>query len=355
MAERYIELYKKYRPKKWEDIIGQESIITPIKNAIKSNKIPTGYIFSGLAGTGKTTLALLIAKVLNCHQLDKDMNPIEDEITRAIDNDSLIGVKQISMANANVEDVRKIMAESFVTQPIKKKVFILDEFHNCSKAAFEAILTDLESTNQDSLFICCTTEPDKIPKSIKSRMQQFSLRIPTPNEILNVLQKIAKHEPEILQGIKDKKFTKEDFMSCVYNSGGSVRDAISNLENLVNGGVISSSYSRQLLENILHGNLIEIYKTTKEMADAGANFHNTSETLYKTIVNLMLALSGVEVEEAMQYQDLLPLTDLHVLIKMTGELEKTFYAVSSKTIDYKTLYEMCYIRMALIAKAGNKQ
>ena len=163
MSDKYIELYKKYRPKKWEDIIGQETIVTPIKNAIKSNKIPTGYIFSGLAGTGKTTLALLIAKVLNCHQLDENMNPIEDDITRAIDNDSLIGVKQISMANATVEDVRKIMAESFISQPIKKKVFILDEFHNCSKAAFESILTDLESTNQDSLFICCTTEPDKIP------------------------------------------------------------------------------------------------------------------------------------------------------------------------------------------------
>lgn len=350
--ERYIELYKKYRPKRWEDIIGQEAIITPIKNAIATNKIPTGYIFSGLAGTGKTTLALLIAKVLNCHKLDDDLNPIEDEITEAIDNDSLIGVKQVSMANASVEDVRKIMAESFVSQPIKKKVFILDEFHNCSKAAFESILTDLESTNQDSLFICCTTEPDRIPKSIKSRMQQFSLRVPTPNEILTVLQNIAKKEPDILQGIKDKKFTKEDFFNCVHNSGGSIRDAISNLENLVNGGVISASYSRQLLESILHGDVINIYKTTKAMSESGANFHSTAEVLYKVIVDLMLMLSGVEVESGVPYQDLTKLTNLNMLIKLTGELEKTFHAIASKTIDYRVLYEMCFVKMALIAKAG---
>ena len=354
MSDKYIELYKKYRPKRWEDIIGQETVVTPIKNAIKSNKIPTGYIFSGLAGTGKTTLALLIAKVLNCHQLDENMNPIEDDITRAIDNDSLIGVKQISMANATVEDVRKIMAESFISQPIKKKVFILDEFHNCSKAAFESILTDLESTNQDSLFICCTTEPDKIPKSIKSRMQQFSLRIPTANEILNVLQKIAMQEPEILKGIKEKRFTKEDFIHCVQNSGGSVRDAISNLENLVNGGIISSSYSRQLLENILNGNLIEIYKTTKAMSDSGANFHTTSETLYKSIIDLILLHSKVDVSDSFSCQDFVSISNPNTLLKMTGELEKTFHSISSKTIDYRILYEMCYIKMALLCKAGKQ-
>ena len=354
MSDKYIELYKKYRPKKWGDIIGQEAIITPIKNAILSNKIPTGYIFSGLAGTGKTTLALLIAKVLNCNKLDENMNPIEDEITQAIDNDSLIGVKQISMANASVEDVRKIMAESFVSLPIKKKVFILDEFHNCSKAAFESILTDLESVNQDSLFICCTTEPDKIPKSIKSRMQQFSLRIPSANEILAVLQNIAKQEPEILKGIKEKKYTKDDFISCVQNSGGSIRDAISNLENLINGGIISSSYSRQLLEHILKGDLIEIYKTTKLMSDSGANFHSTSETLYKTIINLILLHSKVELDDAISYQDLVGISNPNTLLKMTGELEKTFHSISSKTIDYRILYEMCYIKMALLCKAGKQ-
>src|SRR3989344_2301320 len=198
-------LYRKYRPQEWEEIIGQEHVVRTLTNALKLERVGHAYLFGGPKGTGKTTIARLLAKSLGCGNLD------------------LIEIDAAS--NRGIDEIRELRdGIKFAPTAGKYKVFIIDEVHQLTKEAFNALLKTLEEPPAHAIFILATTEIHKVPETILSRVQSFPFRKLAVPEIIKKLEKIVemekiKIEPDALRLIATF-------------AGGSYRDAESTLEQL---------------------------------------------------------------------------------------------------------------------------
>ena len=169
MAERYLPLYRKYRPQTFKDLIGQENIVKALSNAINLNKISHAYLLCGPRGTGKTTTARIIAKSLNCGECPS---------CKDIANSTPIDVIEIDAAsNRKVEDARNILEKiQFVPVNGRYKIYIIDEVHMLTTEAFNTLLKTLEEPPENVIFILATTEPHKVLDTIISRCQRFDFR-----------------------------------------------------------------------------------------------------------------------------------------------------------------------------------
>lgn len=285
----YIELYKKYRPRVWDDIIGQDNVVNTLRTVPLTGKLPTSYMFFGTHGSGKTTSAFVLAKALNCENLQPDGNPCNVcETCKSIDSMSQPGIRYISMANqGSVDDVRKIVNDARLVQAIKKPVFILDECHRLSPAAWDALLIPMESETMPSLFIFCSTEPDKIPDTIKSRAQVRNFTPVNDMALGKNLLKIIKAE--------NIKIDKEQVLQIVRASKGSVRDSISNLETLVSDGKIDGSYSEKVLMVLASGKYTALFNLTNEMNTNGESFSAVAQQLYDDLANILLVFSHAKI------------------------------------------------------------
>ena len=228
MSEKYQILARRYRPQKFSDVVGQEAIVTTIKNAIRLNKTAHAYIFSGSRGIGKTTLARLFAKALNCHHLTEDFEPCEMcQSCQEIATSSSLDVIEIDGAsNRGIDDIRHINETiGYAPSSDKYKIYIIDEVHMLTKEAFNALLKTLEEPPEKVKFFFATTEPHKILPTILSRCQRFDLlRIPH----MHIIKKLQ----SILQEI-DKQADEEALHLVANFSEGSLRDAESLLDQLL--------------------------------------------------------------------------------------------------------------------------
>ena len=270
----------KYRPQIFEDLIGQEIVSKSIFNSIKLNKIPNAYLFTGIRGIGKTTVARIIAKSLNC------INGVENlcssdlcENCKSIINSNHIDVLEMDAASkTGVDDVRDLIEFSkYAPSTAKYKIFIIDEVHMLSKQAFNALLKTLEEPPEYLKFIFATTEIKKIPVTVISRCQRYDLSRVKFDELFNYLKKIIKLEKGKLNDDILKLITKI--------SEGSVRDALSLLDRaLIAGtedkeldlskalkiyGYFDKSYLIELFEHLLNGNEKEIIESYKLIYDSG--------------------------------------------------------------------------------------
>ena len=227
----------KYRPQSFDDLIGQDIVSETIKNSIKSDRVPNAYLFTGIRGVGKTTIARILAKSLNC------MNGIEnlckDELCdncEAITNSNHIDVLEMDAASkTGVDDVRDLIEFSrYGPTSSKYKIFIIDEVHMLSKQAFNALLKTLEEPPQYLKFIFATTELKKIPVTVVSRCQRFDLSRIRSSELLNFLKSIIKKE--------NRRITDDALRLIVKISEGSVRDALS----LLDRGLLTLDSSKEL-------------------------------------------------------------------------------------------------------------
>lgn len=343
----YIELYKKYRPKKWEEIIGQETTVESLKSAIRENRLATAYLLQGLAGSGKTSIAKLLTKSLNCPHVDKDLNPCNEcSICRSIDEDRQIGFKYISAANSgSAEDVRRIMEESRLSSPLKQKVFIIDECQNLSSAAQDSMLIGLESELQKTIFILCTTNPEKIKPAILSRCQIRNL-----NKVSTV--ELAKHLIHIVrtENLTDK-VTKENIIKSAENANGSVRNAISNLETIISNGVLNSGDSERFIESIANGDVIEMYNVANEMEDKGNSAISTLEEIYKIFSIILKIKTGVE-SDINSINELSKKFDGNFILKALSEIGNTLMIVN-KGVDSKILLEITLSKLCLMKRKEN--
>ena len=187
----------KYRPKIFKDLIGQEIIAETIYNSIKHDRSANAYLFTGIRGVGKTTIARIVAKSLNCLKgIDNLCSEDLCENCNAISNSNHIDVLEMDAASrTGVDDVRELIEFSrYAPTTAKYKIFIIDEVHMLSKQAFNGLLKTLEEPPPSLKFILATTEVKKIPVTILSRCQRFDLKRVSINEIFNHLEKIAKEE-----------------------------------------------------------------------------------------------------------------------------------------------------------------
>ena len=226
----------KYRPQKFDDLIGQEVVAETIKNSIKANKTPNAYLFTGIRGIGKTTIARIVAKSLNCKNGVQNQCKVKCDNCEAITNSNHIDVLEMDAASkTGVDDVRDLIEFSrYGPTTAKYKIFIIDEVHMLSKQAFNALLKTLEEPPNYLKFIFATTEIKKIPVTVISRCQRFDLPRIKSEKLFIYIKKIAEKEKS--------KVTDDALKLIVKISEGSVRDALS----LLDRGLVSNSEDEEL-------------------------------------------------------------------------------------------------------------
>ena len=290
----HLELYKKYRATKWKRLIGQQRLAKSFVSALKNDAVPTAYALFGPRGCGKTSSAKILAKSLNCdNNKDDNGNIVEADpcdqcdVCLNIDTNSQMGVQYISMANAgSVEDVRKIAHNARLGAPVRRQVWILDEAHNMSKQAWDALLIPLESPDMKALFIFCSTEEEKIPKTILSRVQSRHFTLVDAETLFQYLSKIAQ--------VEGMDLSENQIREAVRRSRGSVRDALSALEAIGSSGDddFRVSYSEQILEAIANSKFHEALTLSAEANNEGTNFRVLTEQLFSDMRDMVILAAG---------------------------------------------------------------
>ncbi len=240
--QHYLALYRKYRPHTFDDVRGRDVIVRTIKNQIHSGRIGHSYLFCGTRGTGKTTIAKIFAKAVNCEN-PQDGSPCgECPSCRAISADASLNVVEMDAASNNgVDDIRNIIDEvSYSPTQGKYRVYIIDEVHMLSSAAFNALLKTLEEPPSYAIFILATTEPNKLPVTILSRCQRYDFGRLSTETIAGRLQEVA---------LNEKMNVEERALHYIAGAAdGSLRDGLSLLDQCAafNYGNDSLSYEKTL-------------------------------------------------------------------------------------------------------------
>ena len=248
----------KYRPQIFEDLIGQNVITETIINSIKSNKVPNAYLFTGIRGVGKTTIARIVAKSLNCTNGIENKCNVKCENCDAITNSNHIDVLEMDAASkTGVDDVRELIEFSrYGPTSSKYKIFIIDEVHMLSKQAFNALLKTLEEPPEYLKFIFATTELKKIPITVVSRCQRFDLSRIKSSDLFDYIKKIKDKE--------NGNISDEALKLIVKISEGYVRDALSLLDrgllSLDNGKELDLNTAQKIFGYFDKSQLIEIFR-----------------------------------------------------------------------------------------------
>ena len=222
----YKALYRSYRPGKFLEVVGQKPIIKTLQNAIKENKTSHAYVFSGSRGIGKTTIARIFAKAVNCEQPENGEPCNICKNCLAVINDSTTDIVELDAASNNgVDDMRDILEKvNFLPSALKKKVYIIDEAHMLTQSSFNALLKTLEEPPSYIVFIFATTEPNKLPATILSRCQRFNFKPLTQKEINDNLRKICEKENILIT---------DEALNCISEAAeGGMRDALSILDQV---------------------------------------------------------------------------------------------------------------------------
>lgn len=341
----YQELYKRYRPKDWDGLVGQEGVVRDLRREVTGNQVPTAYLFAGKQhGCGKTSAAWIMAKAVNCENLDMETgNPCNEcQTCKNIDNNNQLGVHYISMANnGSVNDANNIIRQAQMSQPVKRPVWILDESHRMSKEAAEAWLIPLESPNMKALFIFCSTEPERMIDTVKSRVQQKSFRSISAVDIYKHLQNVAKKE--------DLKLTEEQIKAAALEGSGSLRDAMQNLEVIARDGKLAGSYKNKILSMLASRNYVNALSVSGEMEKDGQDFLQATEQLYRDFSDMLLLLAGAEASDNvtnpasyMKFAQTVTAEGLLECIKHLGDAVNTMVY---NTVDNRIIFEVTMFKI----------
>ena len=292
----YQALYRKYRPKTFDDVCGQEIVTTTLKNAIKYNKLTHAYLFIGPRGTGKTSIAKIFAKTINCENPVEGVSCEKCDICELSNNNENVDIIEMDAASNNgVDEVREIKNHvTFMPTFSKYKIYIIDEVHMLSSGAFNALLKTLEEPPKHVIFILATTEPQKVPLTIISRCQCFEFKS-IPNSLIEERIKYICSKEKI-------KISEEAIKQIGEDSNGGLRDAIGLLDQLnsytngniniedvlkINGRVSLDSF-KELFNNIIDNNLEGLFNISDKYNSEGKDYVLICEDIIKFLKNSLV-------------------------------------------------------------------
>ena len=295
-------LYRKYRPQGWAEVVGQQHVVQTLRNSIAADRVGHAYLFAGPRGTGKTTLARLLAKAVNCLNEDKTQRPCNEcDYCRAVSENRFMDLIEIDAASNNgVDDVRELRDKiNFSPSQGKYKIYIIDEVHMLSTAAFNALLKTLEEPPPHAIFVLATTEIHKIPATVLSRCQRHEFRRVPVDEIVANLQHIV--------AVENIQADDEALALIARQSAGGMRDAQSLLDQLSSTGeritmnlaqtVLGTATSQTVLElvaSILDGEAGRGLETIHRALDGGADPRALARQVVEYLRGLMLIQMGNE-------------------------------------------------------------
>lgn len=227
MTEK-IALYQKYRPTRLSEVVGQDHAKQMIENSAKQNRISHAYLFTGIRGTGKTTLARIFARIVNCENAPSVDYTDDDQFVSKINDGRFLDIVELDAAsNTSIDDIRQIRRDAFDAPVMgRKKVFIIDEVHCLKEAAISALLKILEEPPSSAMFVLCTTDPQKVKATIHSRCQIVKLREVPVKELSSYFESIAKKE-----GVETIELGSMELVAKA--ARGSVRDGLSMLDSII--------------------------------------------------------------------------------------------------------------------------
>lgn len=297
----YMALYRKFRPQTFDEVRGQEAVVTTLKNQIIQNRIGHAYLFCGTRGTGKTTLAKIMAKAVNCEHPVNGNPCLECDTCKAIANGTSLNMIEMDAAsNSGVDNIRELIKEvDYKPTRGKYKVYIIDEAHNLSPEAFNALLKTLEEPPEHVIFILATTEAHKILVTIMSRCQRYDFKRIPLETILGRLRELTDKE-----GVE----ATEEALHYVAKAGdGSMRDALSLLDQciafypkeeltldkvLVSLGAVKTDIYSKIFNHVIEQNVTEVIKDLEEVLISGTEIGRFVADFTWYLRNLMLIKSA---------------------------------------------------------------
>jgi DNA polymerase-3 subunit gamma/tau len=315
----YQVLARKYRPQRFADVAGQDHVTRTLLNALSQNRIAHGYIFSGHRGIGKTTIARIVAQALNCRtEVGAPTRPTPEpcglcDSCIEIRQGNAVDVIEIDAAtNRGIDEIRELRdAARYAPSRDKYKIYILDEAHQITDAAFNALLKTLEEPPAHVIFMMATTQPEDIPQTIRSRCQHFSFHAVKFDDILAQLKMIAGHEEVVAE---------EAALALLAEAGdGSMRDALSIMDQAIasapveNGravlsatqirdlmGAVPNAVFERLLEAVAAGQSVELMEQLSLLVNAGHNPSSLARQMVRYLRNTLMAKLGGEQTELLQ-------------------------------------------------------
>ena len=292
----YTTLYRKFRPRTFSEIVGQEAIIQTLKNQIIADRVGHAYLFNGGRGTGKTSAAKVLARAINCLNPKEGEPCNECEICKSALNGSLTDIVEMDAASNNsVEDIRAIREEvNFLPTLAKYRVYIIDEVHMLSTGAFNALLKTLEEPPEHVKFILATTEPQKLPATILSRCQRFDFKKISVDNIIKRLNVVCE-ESHI-------DITEKALKTIAILSEGAMRDALSILERCIQDevshidedkvkdlvGIPKITFIHQIIEAILQYHVEQALETANKMIEEGKDVSNILWEMIKYVRDILV-------------------------------------------------------------------
>ena len=355
----YQVLYRKYRPKSFDDVYGQDHVTQTLRNELRLNRVHHAYLFTGSRGTGKTTCAKILSKAVNCLDI-RDGDPCgECANCRGIDSGEILDVVEMDAAsNRGIDDIRAIIDEvAFAPARAKYRVYIIDEVHMLSRDAWNALLKTLEEPPAHVVFILATTEVNKIPETILSRCQRFDFHRISPADISERLHEIAAKESVSL--------TDEAALLIAVIADGAMRDAISLLDRCIGistnvdadvvrsaAGLAAQGHLFEIVNCTINKNVTRaleivdsLYKDSKDMGSLCEELqsHFRSLMLIKTVSKPreLVVMSDREFDAAVAEADYLSLPDILFAMDVLGRAR----AAMRESVSPRTELEMALVKL----------
>ena len=336
----YMALYRKWRPMTFEEVVEQSPVVTVLRNAVISGRIAHAYLFCGTRGTGKTTMAKIFARAVNCLNPQNGSPCNECDVCRNILNQQILDVSEIDAASNNgVDNIRAIIEETAYAASIAKfKVFIIDEVHMLSTGAFNALLKTLEEPPENVIFILATTEPNKLPVTILSRCQRYDFKRISQEGIIGRLEKICK-EQELSYELPALAFLAQ-------KSDGAMRDAISLLDQTLAScsdnltlsaaraatGSIDKEFVEKFAQNIIHSDGAEILRQVSVLFSEGRDPSDFIAELMQIFRNVLVILT-IKNPEGMIYETPSSMNLLKEIANDTNKEELTLMIKELSKLD----------------------